>query len=240
MVGRRGPRADGLRTPRRRRTVNLVAAPFTKVVTLPNGTTVSVPMWGYSLDVDGNCADRRGRGGDRPRAADRRARGTTSLTINLTNLPAGRRLRLSSPASSPRATPRRTVDGRIRSMAAETAPRSDRHVHVHRPEAGHLPVPERLPPGRAGPDGPLRRDDAELSTRRPAPYPGVPVHQNEAAPCLQRNRPGAAPGGAGRHLRHPERAHEHDRLPAVALPHQRRVVHERVDGDDRGRHGRAR
>ena len=31
-------------------TVNLVAAPFTKNVTLPDGTTVSVPMWGYGLE----------------------------------------------------------------------------------------------------------------------------------------------------------------------------------------------
>ena len=34
-------------------TVNLIAAPVTKTVTLPNGNTVSVPMWGYALD--GNC-----------------------------------------------------------------------------------------------------------------------------------------------------------------------------------------
>ena len=32
-------------------TVNLVAAPVTKAVTLPNGTTVSVPMWGYALNT---------------------------------------------------------------------------------------------------------------------------------------------------------------------------------------------
>ncbi len=34
-------------------TVHLIAAPVTKAVTLPNGSTVSVPMWGYALDGTG-------------------------------------------------------------------------------------------------------------------------------------------------------------------------------------------
>jgi hypothetical protein len=31
-------------------TVHLIAAPFSKSVTLPNNTSVAVPMWGYALD----------------------------------------------------------------------------------------------------------------------------------------------------------------------------------------------
>jgi FtsP/CotA-like multicopper oxidase with cupredoxin domain len=34
-------------------TVHLIAAPVTKIVKLPNGSAVPVPMWGYALD--GNC-----------------------------------------------------------------------------------------------------------------------------------------------------------------------------------------
>ena len=39
------------------RDVCLVAAQAPKTVTLPNGQVMSVPMWGYALDVNGRMID---------------------------------------------------------------------------------------------------------------------------------------------------------------------------------------
>ena len=65
--------------------VNLIAAPLTKGVTLPNGTSVSVPMWGFALDENGNgVLD----GAEAPTVPGPRITlppGTTSLTVHLTN-----------------------------------------------------------------------------------------------------------------------------------------------------------
>jgi large repetitive protein len=101
-------------------TVDLVAAPFTKNVVLPDGTTVSVPMWGYGLDLHGSCVvDPAQVSAPGPRISV--GPDETSLTVNLRNC-------LSQPTSlvipgqpfSP--TPVRNAGNRVTAMTAETAP----------------------------------------------------------------------------------------------------------------------
>ena len=64
--------------------VDLIAAPFTKSVTLPNASTVQVPMWGFALDanakgvLDGEAATVPG-----PRITV--PPGTSTLEVHLTN-----------------------------------------------------------------------------------------------------------------------------------------------------------
>jgi len=67
-------------------TVNLVAAPVTKNVTLPDGTTVPVPMWGYAVDVDGSGTVNGSEVVTVPGPRIVVPAGDTTLTINLTNL----------------------------------------------------------------------------------------------------------------------------------------------------------
>ena len=104
---------------------------MTKTVTLPNGSTVSVPMWGYALD--GNCpTPSTERHGDRydgrygsnngevvtvpgPRIVV--PPGDTSLTILLTNrLAPGEPTSLVIPGQPFEATPAKGADGRVASM----------------------------------------------------------------------------------------------------------------------------
>ena len=115
------------------------------------------------------------------------------------------------------------------------------HVHVRRPEARHLPLPERLAPRRAGADGPVRRAD---DGRRG----GGPVRDDARLPAglrrrrvrgrgpaaVQRDRPGPARGRGQRDLRHARRPDQHHRLQADAVPHQRRVVHRGLGRRSRG------
>jgi hypothetical protein len=130
-------------------TVHLIAAPVTQTVTLPNGSTVSVPMWGYALD--GNCPS--DPPSDPPSAPTVTAPTTTaltgcedgvvnngevvtvpgprivvppgdsSLTILLTNrLAPGEPTSIVIPGQPFKATPAKGADGRVRSMTSETLP----------------------------------------------------------------------------------------------------------------------
>ncbi len=100
--------------------VHLIAAPVDKTVTLPNGTTVSVPMWGYAVDADDsgtvNGAEVVSVPG--PRIA---VPVGGNLTITLTNLlPEATSVVI--PGQPFAAAPGRNGDGRARSMTSETAP----------------------------------------------------------------------------------------------------------------------
>ena len=116
-------------------TVDLIAAPFNKSVTLPNGTTVAVPMWGFALDTaedtNGNGVldvgeDTNGNGvldpAEPPTVPGPRISvppGTSTLTINLKNqLPVPTSLVI--PGQPFAAVPVRNAAGRIVSMTAET------------------------------------------------------------------------------------------------------------------------
>ena len=111
-------------------TVHLIAAPVTKPVTLPNGTTVPVPMWGYALDgncplpsTDTNCYDGVVNNGEVVTVPGPRIvvpAGDTSLTIILTNL-LPEPTSLVVPGQPFEAAPERNADGRVRSMTPETA-----------------------------------------------------------------------------------------------------------------------
>ena len=178
-----------------------------KDVTLPNGTTVSVPMWGYALDRPSTPAQRPTADGVLNAGEDVTVpgpritvpAGDTTLTIRLTNL-----LPEADLAGHPRTAVRRASAREERRRPrhgddAGDAARRHPGLRLHGPEAGHVPVPERLAPRRAGADGPLRRDD---EGRRPpaTAYAGI-AYAHEARPALQRNRPGAAPGRLPEHRR---------------------------------------
>ena len=100
--------------------VNLIAAPFNKSITLPNGTAVSVPMWGFAEDVNGNGVIDGPEAATAPGPRITVAPGTTSLTVTLKN-------ELPEPASfvilgqEASGAPSYNADGRIRSMAPEAA-----------------------------------------------------------------------------------------------------------------------
>ncbi len=66
-------------------TVHLIAAPLTKTVTLPNGTLVSVPMWGFALDADQNGILDTGEVPTVPGPRISVAPGDTTLQVWLTN-----------------------------------------------------------------------------------------------------------------------------------------------------------
>ena len=101
-------------------TVNLVAAPVTKGVTLPNGTTVLVPMWGYALDTgtaNTSCTLEPGETVTVPGPRITVPPGDTTLTINLMNcLPEATSLVI--PGQPFTASPVRTGN-RVRSMTPE-------------------------------------------------------------------------------------------------------------------------
>jgi hypothetical protein len=101
-------------------TVNLIAAPFTKNVTLPDGATVAVPMWGYGLDLHGSCAVDPGQvSAPGPRISV--GPGETSLTVNLRNC-LTEPTSLVIPGQSFAATPVRNAGNRVTAMTPETAP----------------------------------------------------------------------------------------------------------------------
>ena len=124
--------------------------------------------------------------------------GDTSLTIKLTNLlPEATSLVI--PGQPFSAAPVRTADGRVRSMTAGDAAGATARLHVHRPEARHVPVPERLAPGGAGPDGPLRRDDAGRGRRGTAARRSSGSYAHEVVLVYSEIDQGAAPGRERRH-----------------------------------------
>ena len=143
-------------------TVRLIAAPVTKDVTLPNGTTVSVPMWGYALDTAPQTPTARSNAGETVTVPGPRIvvpPGDTTLTIKLTNC---------LPETDLAGHPRPAVHGRAREKRRRARPVDDAGDGcAAAPETytftglkpGTLPVPERVASGRAGADGPLRRDD---------------------------------------------------------------------------------
>jgi len=102
-------------------TVNLIAAPLTKTVTLPDGTLVSVPMWGFALDANGNNVLDPGEEPTVPGPRITVAPGDDTLQVWLTNT-------LADPVSiivlgqKFDATVVRNGDGRVVSMTKETAP----------------------------------------------------------------------------------------------------------------------
>ena len=104
-------------------TVNLVAAPLSKTITLPNGSTVAVPMWGYAIDANGNGILDEGEAPSVPGPRISVPLGTTMLEIHLANaLPEPTSLVI--PGQAFQAAPVRRADGRIVSMTAEAAPGS--------------------------------------------------------------------------------------------------------------------
>jgi large repetitive protein len=102
-------------------TVNLVAAPVTKSVSLPNGTTLQVPMWGFAIDANNNGLLDGAEAATVPGPRITVAPGTTALVVKLTNL-------LPEPASvvilgqQASGSPTVNADGRIRAMAPEAGP----------------------------------------------------------------------------------------------------------------------
>ena len=67
-------------------TVHLIAAPVTKSVTLPNGSALAVPMWGYALDANDNGSLDGTEVVSVPGPRITVPTGNTTLTIKLTNL----------------------------------------------------------------------------------------------------------------------------------------------------------
>ena len=101
-------------------TVDLIAAPFTKSVTLPNGAPVAVPMWGFALDANANGALDGLEAASVPGPRITVPPGTSTLTVNLTNLlPAATSLVI--PGQAFDASPV-VVGGRVVSMTHEAAP----------------------------------------------------------------------------------------------------------------------
>lgn len=120
-------------------TVHLIAAPFTKLVTLPNGTAVAVPMWGFALDANQNgLLD----GSEAPSVPGPRIDvppGTSTLTIRLHNrlvdgasqpVPGAEPISVVVPGQAFDARPEFRTDGegraRVFSMTPETAPGASR------------------------------------------------------------------------------------------------------------------
>ncbi len=99
--------------------VNLIAAPTTIPVAMPDGTSVMVPMWGFALDVNGNgLLD----GSEAPTVPGPRivvTPGTATLTINLKNL-LPESVSIMVPGQQASGVPV-IVDGRVRSLAPEAA-----------------------------------------------------------------------------------------------------------------------
>ena len=101
--------------------VHLIAAPVMKAITLPNGGTVSVPMWGYAVDVDDSGTVNGSEVVSVP--GPRIVAGAGTLTVTLTNLlPEPTSLVIpGQPFAALAADPARNADGRARSMTPETA-----------------------------------------------------------------------------------------------------------------------
>jgi FtsP/CotA-like multicopper oxidase with cupredoxin domain len=101
-------------------TVSLVAAPFDKTMTLPDGTAVVVPMWGFALDANGNGTLDAGEQPTVPGPRIVVPPGTTALALHLRNLlPAP--VSLVVPGLQFDASPVRNAGGRIVSMTHEAA-----------------------------------------------------------------------------------------------------------------------
>ena len=100
-------------------TVNLIAAPFTKTVTLPNGSVVAVPMWGFALDLDGDGILDPGETATVPGPRITVPPGETELTINLRNL-LPENVSIMIPGQQSSGAPV-SLGGRIVSMAPEAA-----------------------------------------------------------------------------------------------------------------------
>ena len=101
-------------------TVNLIAAPMTKTITLPNGTAIGVPSWGFAVDANGNHVLDAGEVPSVPGPRLSLPAGTSTLTVQLTNL-------LPEPVSfavlgqQASGAPVRDGSGRIVAMAPEAA-----------------------------------------------------------------------------------------------------------------------
>ena len=106
--------------------VHLIAAPATKAITLPNGTTVAVPMWGYALDGNDDGIVNNGEVVTVPGPRIVVPAGQSSLIITLTNLlPEATSLVIpGQPFNDGAATPARDLAGRATSMTPETGPNS--------------------------------------------------------------------------------------------------------------------
>ncbi|MEO8679032.1 MAG: choice-of-anchor D domain-containing protein [Vicinamibacterales bacterium] len=105
--------------------VHLIAAPVTKAITLPNGTVVSVPMWGYAVDTNDNSLLDGGETVSVPGPRITVPVGG-NLTVKLTNLlPEATSLVIpGQPFAIGAAVPDRNADGRARSMTAEAVANS--------------------------------------------------------------------------------------------------------------------
>lgn len=100
--------------------VHLIATPFTKTVTLPNGGSLSVPMWGFALDADADGVLDAGEVPSTPGPRISVPAGVTTLRVHLTNL-LPEATSIVMPGQPFAAQPVRRADGRIQSMSPETA-----------------------------------------------------------------------------------------------------------------------
>ncbi len=99
--------------------MSLIAAPVTKPVTLPDGRVVSVPMWGYALDSNGNGQLDTGEAVTVPGPRIVVPAGSSRLEIKLTNL-LPEPTSIVIPGQPFAAEPARNADDRVRSMTVET------------------------------------------------------------------------------------------------------------------------
>lgn len=101
--------------------VNLIAAPFTKNVTLPNGTVVAVPMWGFALDANGDGILDPSETPSVPGPRIVVAPGTSSLTVTITRNLLPEAVSIVIPGQQASGSPV-VIGGRIRSQAPEAPP----------------------------------------------------------------------------------------------------------------------
>jgi len=101
--------------------VHLIAAPLTKSVTLPNGTSAAVPMWGFALDSNGNGTLDAGEAPTVPGPRITVAPGASTLTIQLVNT-LSQPVSIMIPGLAAPGNPVRDGGGRIVSFAPEASP----------------------------------------------------------------------------------------------------------------------
>ena len=149
-------------------------------------------MWGFACDADSNLATVGSEVAHGPRAAHHRARGRqhTHDHVLTTRLPRADLPRHPRAARGRRPGLVGRLERRPSSMTQRvtsftTRPPRARSAPTRGPtQAGHLPLPQRHPPGGAGADGPVRRDDHER--RRPVAAVGTGPPRKPPNPALRR------------------------------------------------------
>ena len=192
---------------------------------------VSVPMWGYALDSNGHRirswtraeAVRPYRPGPRIVVPP----GSRDSDIKLDQPAAGADLARDSRPALRRQPGASGSDGRVRVDDATEDGGGERtgRTTPFGPEAGNVPVPERVAPGGPGADGLYGAMTKDAGGRQA--YAGSPAVYGSRRPssCTARStRRSTRPSANGRRTAPARRSDEHRRLPAVAVPGQRRVV----------------